>query len=247
MNVAVTEALDYIATTLEKAVKGGKTLQAAVATLLPQLVKAHKRIVFNGNNYSDAWAKEAGKRGLLNLKNTVDALPQLVTKEAIALFEKYKVLNSREVHARYEIMLETYNKTINVEGQLMVLMANRYILPAALEYQKNVAQSVTAVKQAGGTSAEGKKLLGADHEADRQAGQAVVGARARARPRRRRRGQARQAHARQGGPGHGGAARDRRRARNARPARQLAARHLSRDALHQMTRESRDWASGLQD
>ncbi len=160
LNVAVTEALDHIATTLEKAVKGGKTLQAAVAALLPQLVKAHKRIVFNGNNYSDAWAKEAGKRGLLNLKNTVDALPQLVTKDAIALFEKYKVLNSREVHARYEIMLETYNKTINVEGQLMVLMANRYILPAALEYQKNVAQSVTAVKQAGSKSAEGKRLLG---------------------------------------------------------------------------------------
>ena len=90
----------------------------------------------------------------------MDALPQLVTKETIGLFEKYKVLNSREVHARYEIMLETYNKTVNVEGQLMVLMANRYILPAALDYQKAVAQSVTAVKQAGSKSAEGKKLLG---------------------------------------------------------------------------------------
>ncbi len=159
LNIAVTEALDFIATTLEKAVKGGKTLEAAVATLLPQLVKAHKRIIFNGNNYSEAWAKEAGKRGLLNLKNTVDALPQLVTRETIGLFEKYKVLNRREVHARYEIMLETYNKTVNVEGQLMVLMANRYIKPAALDYQKAVAQSVAAVKQAGSASAEGKKLL----------------------------------------------------------------------------------------
>ena len=102
------------------------------------MIKENKRIIFNGNGYSKEWEKEAGKRGLLNLKNTVDALPQLVTKEAVALFEKYKVLNERELHARYEIMVETYNKTVNVEGQLMVLMANRYILPAALEYQKQV-------------------------------------------------------------------------------------------------------------
>src|SRR5205085_7656184 len=124
------------------------------------MIKENKRIIFNGNNYSKEWEKEAGKRGLLNQKNTVDALPNLVAKDVIALFEKYKVLNERELHARYEIMLETYNKTVNIEGQLMVLMANRYVLPAALEYQKNVAQSVAAVKSAGATSAEGKKLLG---------------------------------------------------------------------------------------
>ena len=103
------------------------------------MIKENKRIIFNGNNYSEEWEKEAGKRGLLNLKNTVDALPQLVTQgRRSTTFEKYKVLNERELHARYEIMVETYNKTVNVEGQLMVLMANRYILPAALEYQKQV-------------------------------------------------------------------------------------------------------------
>jgi glutamine synthetase len=161
LNMAVTESLDYIVTELEKAVAGGRKLEAAVAELLPKLIKENKRIIFNGNGYSKEWEKEAGKRGLLNLKNTVDALPQLVSKETVALFEKYKVLNEREVHARYEIMVETYNKTVNVEGQLMVLMANRYILPAALEYQKQVAQSVAAVKSAGGRSAEGKKLLDA--------------------------------------------------------------------------------------
>ena len=69
------------------------------------------------------------------------------------------MLNERELHARYEIMLETYNKTVNIEGQLMVLMANRYILPAALEYQRQVAASVAAVKAAGGKSVEGKKML----------------------------------------------------------------------------------------
>ena len=128
--------------------------------LLTKIVKEHKRIVFNGNNYATEWEKEAGKRKLLNLKNTVDALPQLVTKDAIKLLEKYKILNEREIHARYEIFLENYNKTINVEGQLMVLMANRYILPAAFEYQKQVGQSVAAVRAGGGRSTQGKKLLG---------------------------------------------------------------------------------------
>ena len=161
LNLAVTESIDYIATELEKAVKGGKTLNVAVAELLPKVIKENKQIIFNGNGYSQEWEKEAGKRNLLNLKNTVDALPQLVTKDAIKLFETYKILNERELHARYEIMVETYNKTVNVEGQLMVLMANRYILPAAFEYQKNVAQSVSAVKAAGGRSAEGKKTLDA--------------------------------------------------------------------------------------
>src|SRR3954467_5792256 len=159
LNVAVTEALDEAATTLEKAVKGGKTLEQAVADVLPKAIKENKRIIFNGNGYSKEWEKEAGKRGLLNLKNTVGALPQLVTKDAIKLFETYKILKERELHARYEIMVETYNKTVNVEGQLMVLMANRYILPAAFEYQKNVAQSVAAVKAAGGRSVAGKRVL----------------------------------------------------------------------------------------
>jgi glutamine synthetase len=159
LNLAVTESLDAIATELEKATKGNKKIEHAVAELLPKLIKENKRIIFNGNNYSKEWEQEAKKRGLLNLKNTVDALPQLETKDVIAAFEKYKVLNEREVRARYDIMVEQYIKTVNVEGQLMVLMANRYILPAALEYQKQVAQSVAAVKAAGGKSVQGKKLL----------------------------------------------------------------------------------------
>ena len=126
--------------------KGKKSLEEAVKELLPKLIKENKRIIFNGNGYSDEWRKEAAKRGLLNLKNTVDALPELIKPDVVKTFEKYKVLNERELHARYEINFETYIKTINVEGQLMVLMANRYILPAALQYQKDVAESVAAVE-----------------------------------------------------------------------------------------------------
>jgi glutamine synthetase len=160
LNAAMADALDSVATELEQATSKGEELNKAVAKLLTKVVKEHKRIVFNGNNYSAEWEKEAAKRKLLNHKNTVDALPELVKPEVVKLFERYKVLNEREVHARYEIFLENYNKTINIEGQLMVLMANRYILPAAFEYQKRIGQSVAAVKAGGSTSAQTKKLLG---------------------------------------------------------------------------------------
>jgi glutamine synthetase len=159
LNAAMADALDSIATDLEKAVAKGEDLKAAVGKLLTRVVKEHKRIVFNGNNYSAEWEKEAKKRGLLNLRNTVDALPETVSPAAIKLLDRFKILSEREVRARYEVFLEHYNKTINIEGQLMVLMANRYILPAALEYQKQIGQSVAAVRAGGGTSVGGKKLL----------------------------------------------------------------------------------------
>jgi glutamine synthetase len=159
LNAAMADSLDEIANELEKATAKGEDLKTAVGKLLTRLIKAHKRIIFNGNNYAAEWTKEASKRGLLNLRNTVDALPQLVAKDAVKLLDRFKILNERESHARFEVFLENYNKTINVEGQLMVLMANRYILPAALEYQKQVGQSVAAVKAGGGKSVQGKKLL----------------------------------------------------------------------------------------
>src|SRR5688500_11760389 len=122
LNLAVTESLDYCATELEKSLKEGKKLQAAVKLLLVKLVKENKRIIFNGNGYSEEWQKEAGKRGLLNHRTSVDAYPEAIKPEVIKAFEKYGVLNEREVRARYDIAIETYNKTINVEAQLMVLM-----------------------------------------------------------------------------------------------------------------------------
>ncbi len=161
LNVAVTESLDYMATELEAAVgKGKKSIEDAVKDLLPKVIKENKRIIFNGNGYAEEWRKEAAKRGLLNLTNTVDSLPELVKPDVVKMFDQYHVLNGRELHARTEINFEIYVKTLNVEGQLMVLMANRYILPAALAYQKEVALSVKAVKDAGSSSREGKRLLG---------------------------------------------------------------------------------------
>ena len=159
LNVAVAESLDHMCGELEAALARGTALEEAVASLLKTTIKKHKRIIFNGNGYSMEWQKEAARRGLLNHKNTVDALPEIASPLVVKTFEKFKVLTARELHARYEVNVETYNKVINVEAQLMTLMANRYILPAALEYQRAVAASVTAVRQAGGTSKEGKKLL----------------------------------------------------------------------------------------
>ena len=159
LNAAMADALEGMANELEAATAKGEDLNKAVAKLLTKVIKEHKRIIFNGNNYAPEWEKEAGKRKLLNLKNTVDALPELVKPAAIKLLDRFKILNEREVHARYEVFLENYNKTINVEGQLMVLIANRYILPAALEYQRQIGSSLAAVKAGGGRSVQGKKLL----------------------------------------------------------------------------------------
>jgi glutamine synthetase len=159
LNVAVTESLDYCATELEKSLKDGKKLQVAVKQLLTSLAKENKRIIFNGNNYSDDWQKEAAKRGLLNLRTSVDAFGEAMKPDVVRAFEKYGVLNARELKARHEVALEQYNKSINIEGQLMVLMANRYILPAAYRYQGELAQSVAATKAAGAASRETRKAL----------------------------------------------------------------------------------------
>jgi glutamine synthetase len=159
LNVAVTESLDYCATELESSLKGGKKLEEAVKLLLSKVIKESKQIIFNGNNYAEEWQKEAGKRGLLNLKTSVDAYGESLKPEVVKAFEKYGVLNERELRARHEVALEQYNKTVNIEAQLMVLMANRSILPAAYRFQGELAQTVSAVKAAGASAKESRKAL----------------------------------------------------------------------------------------
>ena len=159
LNVAVAESLDYCATELEKGLKEGKKLPVAVKSLLTKLIKENKQIIFNGNNYADEWQKDAAKRGLLNHRTSVDAFGEILKPDVVKAFEKYGVLNERELKARYEVALEQYNKTINIEAQLMVLMGNRYILPAAFRYQGELAESVTAVKAAGMAAKESRRLL----------------------------------------------------------------------------------------
>ena len=149
LNTIVAESLDFIATHLEKAVQGGKDLHKAIQGLLPGIIKESKKVVFNGDNYSEEWHKEAERRGLPNLRNTVDVLPVILRKDSIELFSKYKVYSERELQSRFAILAENYIKTVNIEAQLTVMMGRTMILPAALRYQAEVATAVNATKTAG--------------------------------------------------------------------------------------------------
>jgi glutamine synthetase len=149
LNTIVAESLDVIATQLEAATKGGKDLNKAIQDLLPGVLKEHKKVVFNGDNYSEEWHKEAEKRGLPNLKSSVEAFPVLIRKDSVELFGKYKVLSERELQSRYFIFAEKYVKEVTIEADMMVMMAKTMILPAALRYQAEVAGAVNATKAAG--------------------------------------------------------------------------------------------------
>jgi glutamine synthetase len=149
LNTIVAESLDVIATALEKATAAGTPLNKAIQDLLPGILKESKKVVFNGDGYSDEWHKEAERRGLPNLKNTVDSIPVIVRKETIELFGKYKVYSERELTARYNIFSEKYVKEVTIEASMMVHMAKTMILPAALRYQGEVATAVNATKSAG--------------------------------------------------------------------------------------------------
>ncbi|WEO78848.1 glutamine synthetase III [Cryobacterium sp. SO2] len=149
INTIMAESLDYIATDLEAAVAAGTDFDTAVQSLLTQIITDHGAVVFNGDGYSDAWPIEAEKRGLANLRTTLDALPELITDSAMDLFAKYKVFNHREMHSRYEIGLEQYALTISVEARLTLEMATTQILPAAVRHQTEVAVNIGALKAAG--------------------------------------------------------------------------------------------------
>jgi glutamine synthetase len=149
LNTIIAESLDYVATALETAVKGGKALNTAVAEVLATITKEHSAVVFNGDGYSREWHEEAAKRGLPNLKTTVDSMPVLQRPEVIALFDKYKILTPRELHSRYEIGLEHYCKSVNVEAKLVLSMARTMVMPGVLRFQREVAETCSAVKSAG--------------------------------------------------------------------------------------------------
>lgn len=145
LNTIVAEVLTKIADRLEKA----ENLAAEVQQLLKELVSGHKRVIFNGNNYSDEWVKEAEKRGLPNIRSTVEATKAIIADKNIKVFENHHVLSKSELHSRYEIILETYIKTINIEALTMIEMAKRQILPAVIDFTTSVANSINSIKDTG--------------------------------------------------------------------------------------------------
>ena len=145
LNTIVAEAFDDASERLAQA----EDFDAAVDALIAEYAKEHKRIIFNGDGYSDEWVVEAEKRGLPNLKNMVDATEVLGEADVVALFNKYGVLTPTELKAREEVKYENYSKVINIEALTMIDMATKQIIPAVIKYTKSLADTVLAVKAAG--------------------------------------------------------------------------------------------------
>lgn len=143
LNTIVAEELKQFADILEKSSNFDEDLN----TVIKDTIRDHKRIIFNGNNYSDAWIEEAEKRGLLNLKTTPDALPYFVHTKNIELFTKHHVFSESELYSRYEILMENYCKTIHIEALTMIDMVKKYIIPSVLSYQGEISEIANSKKQ----------------------------------------------------------------------------------------------------
>jgi glutamine synthetase len=148
LNTIAAEAFDEIASRLEKA----KDINSETAKIIRDIWKKHNRVIFNGNNYSEEWVKEAAKRGLPNINNAVDALKAFVTEKSYKLFKKYDVLSRKEVLSRFEIYVETYAKQINIEARVAIDMVRKQILPAALEYAVFLADAAAGLKAFNGSA-----------------------------------------------------------------------------------------------
>ncbi len=145
MNTIIADVLAEFADELENA----EDFDKALDELMRRTIRDHKRIIFNGNNYTEEWAKEAEKRGLLNLRTTPDALPYFVSDKNVRLFTRNKIFTETEIHARYEILVENYIKVLNIEAMTMLEMFRRDVLPAVLDYEGRLESALAAKKQIG--------------------------------------------------------------------------------------------------
>jgi len=155
INTIVAEVLDDIAGTLEKA----KDLNKAVHDLIVDVWKKHSKVIFNGNGYTDEWVKEAEKRGLPNLRSSVEAWPYFASDESVRIFTKHKIFTKEEIHARLDIVLEKYSKQINIEAACAHEIATREILPACTEYAVELASQIAVLEEAGMKALSLKKKL----------------------------------------------------------------------------------------
>ena len=155
LNTITADVLARFADELE----GAQDFDAALRALIRREMTAHQRIIFNGNGYTDEWVAEAARRGLPNIASMVDAIPELVKPDAIALFERHGVYTEKELRARADVSYELYSKTINIEALTMIDMAGKDIIPAVVRYTTELAASVAAVETAGGDASVQKELL----------------------------------------------------------------------------------------
>ena len=145
LNTIVAETLSEIADKLEKA----SDLNGEIQAILTDIVKNHKKVIFNGNGYSDEWVEEAARRGLPNIKSTVEAAKAMISEKNQAVLEKHGVLTKVEAESRYEITLENYNKIINIEALTTLEMAKRQILPAVIKFATSLAGSINTINATG--------------------------------------------------------------------------------------------------
>ena len=143
LNTAVAKELRDFADVLESA----ENFEAEAMELVKKTIKEHKRIIFNGDGYSEEWQKEAERRGLYNLRSTVDALPHMLSAKNIKLMNDFGVLSPAEIRARFEVSLENYSKTLNIEALTMLEMANQQIVPAIINYEEKLARTISVKQQ----------------------------------------------------------------------------------------------------
>jgi len=159
LNTIVAEAFDEMAAQLEADLKAKKDFNKSLQAILQAIIKKHKRVIYNGDNYTEEWHKEAEKRGLPNMKTTPEALKAYESEKAIKLFEKYAVLTKKELLSRYEIYMHNYKSVLSYEAACAKTIAETQILPVALEYQATLATTVKSVADVGAKAKTAKEVL----------------------------------------------------------------------------------------
>ncbi|ERJ12581.1 glutamine synthetase III family protein [Haloplasma contractile] len=143
LNSITADVLNQFADTLEQS----ENLSQSIIELVSQTIKDHRRVIFNGDGYSDEWVEEAEKRGLPNITSTVDAIPHMISKKSIDVFSRTNVFSEEELRSRYEIKLEAYSKVANIEARTMVHMVRKEIIPSVINYTRTLAESILKVEQ----------------------------------------------------------------------------------------------------
>ena len=228
LNTIVAQSIDDLADKLDKASSDGASLEDAILSVIKDAWSDHKRVVFDGDNYAEDWHAEAEARGLANLRQTPDALPWLVEPSTVEVFSKYEVLSERELESRYEVFLEQYTTTINIEGETAAAIARTMLLPAAITWlgKLGATEGGTGIAR---LTEELSGLVDAFVEAifDLEAAN-------NAHPDDRGRPRGRQVRPERGHRRDGQGPRDRGQAREGRPGRPLAAAEVLRGAVHQV-------------
>ncbi|MEM7228842.1 MAG: glutamine synthetase III [Planctomycetota bacterium] len=159
LNTIVADSIDYIVTAIEKELEAQNDLEVAVRNVLRDVLKVHRRVVFDGDNYSDEWHDEARQRGLPNIVSSCDAFASFESPNVQAAFDRFNVLSPKEIHARVEVLYEKYSNELAIEGRCLTSMLRQFVIPSALRFQSELAETFAATSAAGIECSNSKSLL----------------------------------------------------------------------------------------